>query len=304
MPAPFGPHRPTRSPVADLPGDVVEEDAVAEGLVELRELDHGGRPGRSRTPYCSRLGATAGAVSWVPASQPPASVKACDDHDLGRGPRRPVDRRRYRQLQPARQALGAADLRPGVPHAGAGRRCTRCHPGNLPPGVPLDRRVPRPGEVLVLALSHRAQPVPRLDAEGAPRPGGPGARRRRRHRDGVGAGSGRVDRGRRRPAEPERARAARHGAALGGAAQHHHPEGVPGADLSGDRRPAGMPPEHGQDAPLPGPHGPAARAGPPGHRIPGRREGRAPGAGRPGPVTSPARTTREYRLVRPLPEPT
>jgi hypothetical protein len=39
--------------VADLPGDVIEEDAVAEGLVELRELDHGGAAGRARTPHCS-----------------------------------------------------------------------------------------------------------------------------------------------------------------------------------------------------------------------------------------------------------
>ncbi len=37
-------------PIADLPGDVVEEDAVAEGLVELRELDHVGAAGRCANP--------------------------------------------------------------------------------------------------------------------------------------------------------------------------------------------------------------------------------------------------------------
>jgi hypothetical protein len=38
-------------PIADLPGDMVEQDTVAERLVELRELDHWGRPERSSEPH-------------------------------------------------------------------------------------------------------------------------------------------------------------------------------------------------------------------------------------------------------------
>ncbi len=62
-------------PVADLPGDVVEEDAVAEGLVELRELDHGAAGGLG-TPYCTAPapGRIRGS-RLAPASQPPAASK-------------------------------------------------------------------------------------------------------------------------------------------------------------------------------------------------------------------------------------
>ena len=91
-------------------------------------------------------------------------------------------------------------------------------------------------------------------------------------------------------------------AALRGAAQHHHPEGIPGADLSGNRRPAGMPPEHGQDAPLSGLT--VLRRELDRQGIASLTGGRPSAARRLPPVTSPARTTRAYRLVPPLAEPT
>ena len=40
LPAPFGPQRPDALAVVDLPGDGVEEDAIAERLGEAGELDH------------------------------------------------------------------------------------------------------------------------------------------------------------------------------------------------------------------------------------------------------------------------
>ena len=59
---------------------------------------------------------------------------------------------------------------------------------------------------------------------------------------------------------PEPARGERDAGASGGTAVRDHPEGVPRADVPGDCRAAGLPVEHGEDAPLPGALRAAARA--------------------------------------------
>ena len=87
--------------------------------------------------------------------------------------------RRHRELQPAHQAVGAADFRPCVPHARTRGRRARRHPGDVSARVPRAVRLQGGREVFVLALPHRAESVPRLDAEGAPCAVGGGARGRR-----------------------------------------------------------------------------------------------------------------------------
>ena len=71
--------------LADLPGHVLEQDAVAEGLVELGELDHGGRPGGHANPAIVAGSGAAPADGKTGSSGQPAAcgVNARDDHGLG-----------------------------------------------------------------------------------------------------------------------------------------------------------------------------------------------------------------------------
>src|SRR5437899_7300659 len=85
-------------------------------------------------------------------------------HDVDRRrARREVDSRRCRQLQRARPAMGTPDLCPRVPDDWPRRGCARRMPGNVPPRIPGAPGVSRAGEVLVMAVPHRAESVPRLD---------------------------------------------------------------------------------------------------------------------------------------------
>ena len=177
-------------------------------------------------------------------------MQGLDDHR--RGTRRAIGERRRRQLQPADSPLGAADLRPGVPDDRPRGRRPRRLPGDLPAGVPGPQGLQGPGEVLVVALPHRPQPVPRLDAPPTAHAGRADARGRRHRRTGGGAGAGRVDRDAGGAARAGPGGGAGDGDAPGRAAHRHHPEGVPRVDVPGDRRPAGVPIEYRQDAPLPG----------------------------------------------------
>ena len=114
---------------------------------------------------------------------------------------RPLTRRRSRQLQPAGGALGTADLRPRVPGHRPGRRRPRRRPGNLPPRLPCARRLQGPGKILLLALPHHAESVPRLDSARAPRRRSP-----RRPRASTSSSSPR------RPSRPNRSKISSPGA--------------------------------------------------------------------------------------------
>ena len=81
------------------------------------------------------------------------------------------DRRRRRELQSAHPAMGTADLCLGVSRHRPRRGCARRVSGDVPPRVPRAARVQGPGEVFVVAVSHRAEPVPRLDPPAATRAG-------------------------------------------------------------------------------------------------------------------------------------
>ena len=71
----------------------------------------------------------------------------------------------------------------------------------------------------------------------------------------------RVDRGSGRAARDRPGRGAGDGDAAGGAAHRDHSEGVPRPDVPGDRRHAGLPVEHREDAALSGPQRPSSPAG-------------------------------------------
>ena len=180
------------------------------------------------------------------------------------GVRRPCDRRRTRrprdrgrspgQLQPACLALGTADLRPGLSHARPGGRRARRRAGSVSARIPWPEGVQGPGEVLVVALPHHAEPLPRLDSARAPR-----ADRRRCRKgptrptlaDEQVAPTVSVEElvGRRQMSEavakamaelPEEQRVA------------ILPEGVSRPHVSGDRGHVALSVEHGEDAVIPG----------------------------------------------------
>ena len=104
------------------------------------------------------------------------------------------------------------------------------------------------GEILVVALSDRAEPVPRLDSAAAADADRRDARGRRSDRAGERAGAGRVDRGSGRAAGDERGRGGGDDASARGTAHGDRAEGISRADVPGDRGSAGVPAEHGEDA--------------------------------------------------------
>src|SRR4051794_39702932 len=157
--------------------------------------------------------------------------------------------------------MGAPHLRPRVPDDRSRRGCARRVPGDLPPRISRAPRVPGAGKVLVLAVSDRAEPLPRLGAPPAPYAGRPGAGGHgpdgacRRPR-AVG-----IDRGPRCAQSDDEISRAGDGAPARRAADGDCVEGISRAHLSGNRRPGRVPTEHGENAVVSGTHGLAARAG-------------------------------------------
>src|SRR4051812_44023469 len=182
-------------------------------------------------------------------------------HDVvGRRARCQIDRRRSGELQPAGVEVGTSYLRPRVPGDWPRGRRARRLPGNLPSRLSRAERLPRPGEILLVAVSYRAESVPGLGPQGTANARRPGARRTRGARNGRRTRAGSVSR---RPGGPPRAHArgrTRDGAAARRATHGNHPEGVPRADVPGNRGPGRLSAEHGEDAPVPGPGSPATRA--------------------------------------------
>src|ERR1044072_2033018 len=154
--------------------------------------------------------------------------------------------------------MGAADLCPRVSGDRARRGCAGRLSGDLPPRLPRAAWLQGSGEVLVVAVSHRAESVPRLDPPAASRAGGADARGVRAGRSAGGTRAGEIDRGSRWPPPAERGRRGSDGAAAGRAAHGDKPEGGPRHDVPGDCRHAGVPVEHGEDPVVSGAHGAAA----------------------------------------------
>src|SRR2546422_2277134 len=155
--------------------------------------------------------------------------------------------------------MGASHLRPRVPHDRSRRGCARRVPGDVSPRVSCVARIPRAGEVLVLAVPHRAEPVSRLGAARAARRGGAGAGGCRSHGSRGGRRAVGIDR-RSRRAQGSLARGREGDGAAGRAAHRDRAEGVPRLDVPGNRRLDRLPVEYGEDAVVPGTHGVAARA--------------------------------------------
>ena len=113
LPAPFGPHRPTRSPSPICHVTCIEQRAIAEGLGEFRELDHDEMPciRRPRRPSPWRRPPAPADAERLREVAGDAEIHRFDGARLGREPGDDDDRQSRADL------LDLADQRQAV-HAG------------------------------------------------------------------------------------------------------------------------------------------------------------------------------------------